>query len=58
VGVKSKRERERERERERYVGVTGEFSGTGELTAVWKTYKTRSKVFRKCLPTRLSDQER
>jgi len=28
----------------RDVGVTREFNGTGELTAVWKKYKTRSIV--------------
>jgi hypothetical protein len=40
------------------VGVTREFDGTGELTAVWKKYKTRSIVLRTLLHIHLSDQER
>jgi hypothetical protein len=40
------------------VGVTREFNGTGELTAVWKKYKTRSIVLRTLLHIHLSDQGR
>jgi len=44
--------------KERDVGVTREFNGTGELTAVWKKYKTNSIVLHALLHIHLSEEER